>query len=189
MPGRFGNKYLVISVIGSHAGEGIKAIFDRKKKEVADTGLCYWLIKSFKARTERVQKVCRKAADENEKVFCLFISPSAKNGARPTIHAEIVEEFSEDNKNWAVLPEGIKITGKIDRFSTALVFDDIQILHRPLSFDLSGYSEFETNLSIKFQLGASTVCAESSSVIRTPARFRNVIATGELHPPYAVWLR
>ena len=180
---------MLISVIGSHAGEDVPAIFARKQKEIANTGLSYWLIKSFKARTECVQELCRKAASENESVLCLFVEPSSKNGARPTTCNFVAEHISENNKDWAQMPGGIKITGKIDRYSTALVFDDIRPMNRPISFDLQGYAEFQTGLPIKLQLGASTICCEQTPITTNESRFRNVIAAGRLHMPYAVWVR
>jgi hypothetical protein len=184
-----GNKYVIISVIGSHAGEDISRVFARKQKEIRDTTLSYWLVKSFKARTERVQALCKKAASENESVFCLFIDPASKNGSKPTTHSIEAEYISQDNIDWEKVPKGIKITGKIDQYSTALVFDEIDIMNRPLSFDLQGYVEFETKLPIKLQLGASTICCEQVSSSDTSPRFRNVVAIGKFHPSYAVWIK
>lgn len=183
------NKYLIITIIGSHAGEDISTIFSRKQKEMQDMGLSYWLIKSFKAKTDMVQALCAQAKKEGQSVNCLFIESSQKNGARPTTHSSTVQYISKNNKDWNAVSDGIKITGKIDRNSTALVFDHIHVMNQPLSFDLWGYSEFGTGTPIKLQLGASTICCEQVFSEGMQSRFRNVVAVGRLHAPYAVWVK
>ncbi len=40
--------YLILSVVGSHAGESEKEIFDRKRREIAEVGKSFWLITHLK---------------------------------------------------------------------------------------------------------------------------------------------
>ena len=184
-------KYHLISIIGSHAGEDISFIFDRKQTELRDKNKTYWMLKSFKAETAQIQKLCSHAALEHEDVYCLFINAAAKNGARPTTHNSSVRHISEDDKIWEILPEGFTITGKIDAKSTALVLNELQIADPVLKIDLWQYSEFKdhTPNPIKFQLGASTICSEQIPAESMKSRFRSVLAWGRLTYPYAVFIK
>lgn len=181
-------KYLIISVVGSHAGEGISPIFLRKKNEIDKNGKTYWLIKSFKARTTQIQKLCQKAESEGEAIYCAFITASAKNGAKPTVSDSLVKHISENNDKWIALPEDVKITGKIDSHSTALVLSELEILGEPLTIDLWNYSDAD-NKPIKLQLGASTVCCINVPSVGMKSRNRIIAAWGKLKSPYAVWVK
>jgi hypothetical protein len=75
-----GCQHCVVSVIGSHAGEGIDAIFERKKADIEQIGKTFWLVRSPKAQPGQVQGICRTAP-----AYTMFIEPSTKGGARPTI--------------------------------------------------------------------------------------------------------
>ena len=181
--------YLIISIVGSHAGEGLRDIFLRKRREINTAGKTYWLIQSHKAKTEQVQRLCKKARIKNVAVYCLFIEPSQKGGAKPTLHGEVALFTSLDNQNWEAIPDGIKVTGKISKNSTALVFDELKVLDVPLSIDLWEYSEFNTKYPVKMMLGASTVCCERAPSHGMKNRYRKVVGIGKLLSPYALWLQ
>lgn len=183
------NKYLIISIIGEHAGESIEDIFSRKQKDVDEIGKTYWLIQSHKAKTETVQELSRKAEKEDISAYCLFIEPSQKGGAKPTLHDDPVTHVSSDNQNWNKLPNEIKITGKISRNSTALVFSELTIINNPTTIDLWEYSEFKTDNPVKMMLGASTICCEKRPSSGMKNRYRNVVGIGRLTMPYGVWLK
>jgi hypothetical protein len=182
------NKYIIISVIGSHAGEEISLIFSRKQEELKSRNETYWLVKSFKAKTSQIQNICKQADKERESVYCLFIESSSKNGARPTIHDSKAQYFSVDGKAWTILSEKVKITGKLDLQSTALVLDELKIIP-PQKIDLWNYSDFENKNPVKLQLGASTVCCIKISSKGMLSRFRNVVAVARLKTPYAIWVK
>ena len=90
---------------------------------------------------------------------------------------------------WAKVPKGVRITGKIDARSTALVLDELRVITRPQIFDLWEYSEFNTGNPIRLQLGASTVCCEQSPSVGMHSRYRDIVAIGKLYAPYAVSIR
>lgn len=182
-------KFLIITVVGFHAGEALASIFSRKQKEIQNDGKTYWLLKSFKVKNDQIQEMCKQAKKEHQDVYCLFISASVKNGAKPTLHDSLVKQISEDNIGWAVLPEGIKITGKIDKQTTALVLDELEIVTNPIIIDLWKFSEFLTSNPVKLQLGASTICVINIPSVGMKSRSRNIIAWGKLKFPYAVWVK
>ncbi len=181
------NRYLLISVIGSHAGEDILPIFLRKKEEIIKNGKTYWLIKSFRAKTADIQELGRKAAREGEALICIFIGASAKNGARPTTHDSAAKRISDNGSGWTMLSDDVKITGKIDRQSTAIVFSELEILDKPLTVDLWDYSDLDGS-PVRLQLGASTACAMKRLSAGMKSRTRSIIGWGKLKPPYAVWV-
>lgn len=181
-------KYLIISVIGSHAGEDITPIFLRKKNEINKNGRTYWLIKSFKARPVQIQEMCKRAESEGEDIYCAFITASAKNGAKPTINNILVKQISENNKEWITLPVDVKITGKIDTQSSALVLSELEIYSKPTTLDLWNYSDTD-NKPIKLQLGASTICCINIPSEGMKSRNRTIAAWGKLKNPYAVWVK
>lgn len=181
--------FVIISVVGSHAGEKIVDIFLHKKQDVKEKGKTYWLIQSNKAKTDQIQSFCREAAKKGESVFCYFIEPSQKGGARPTLHDKMVTRVSVDKQNWDPVPRGIKITGKISESSTALVFDQLEVLNEPTVIDLWNYSEFQTKSPVKIRLGASTVCCERKPSQGMRSRHRRVVGVGRLTAPYSLWLK
>ena len=184
-------KYLILSVVGSHAGESEKEIFSRKRREIADIGESFWLINSFKARTEIIQKFCRTALSDNKEVYCVFLEASQRGGAKPTKFKSPASEFSSDKVNWSNIPKKIKVTGRINRNTTALILTTLEFnKNKNVKFDLWNYSSF-LNISapIKFMQGASTVCAVRKYNEGMKSRFRRVVAFGKLKNPFAVWLR
>ncbi len=179
----------VISIIGSHAGEDIDVIFDRKKKDIEKVGYTFWLTRSYRAHPIIVQEMCCNGLS-----YVFFVSASTNNGSRATLLSESAKSYSSDGDIWNVLPEGIgPVTGKISSSSYALVLDQIEIIDRH-AFDLWKYASFENcEKPVKFALGSSTLCAIkkdiSSCVDKTKSRFRNVVAVGKLKLPYCVFLK
>ncbi len=155
------SKYVVLRIIGEHAGESEIDVFLRKRKEIHEAGKSFWLIKSNKAKTENIQEISKKAEKEGEKVYVLFIHAATNGGARPTKKEDIAHHYSSDNNNWSIIENGIKVTGKIDRSSTALVLKNLEVFNKEdVIIDLWNYSDFFDSLSrIKTGLGSSTVCA------------------------------
>ncbi len=183
--------HILFSVIGFHAGESEAEIFDRKRREVIDTGKLFWLVKSFKAKTEDIQKFCEYALNNGEDVFCVFLEASQKGGAQPTKISSIASQFSSDNIHWPDIPKGIKVTGKIDKRTTALVLESLEINNKKkLGIDLWNYSDFLNDLNpIRFTQGASTVCATKKYNEGMKSRYRRIVAFGKLTEPFAVWLK
>jgi uncharacterized protein YfeS len=184
-------KYILLSVMGFHAGESEAEIFDRKKREIIDTGKSFWLVNSFKAKTKDIQKFCKCALDEGEDVFCIFIEASQKGGAQPTKISSVASQFSSDNIHWSDIPKGIKVTGKIDKKTTTLILESLIMNNeKKVEIDLWNYSDFldESN-PIRLMQGASTICAIKKYNEGMKSRYRKIVAFGKLTEPFAVWLK
>lgn len=184
-------KYILLSVVGFHAGESGAEIFARKKREIVDAGKSFWLIKSFKAKTEDIQKFCKCALSEGEEVFCLFLEASQKGGAQPTKTSSLASQFSSDNIHWSEIPKEIRVTGKIDKNTTALVLESLETNNKKgIKVDLWNYSDFlDKSSPVRFMQGASTICAIKKYNEGMKSRYREVVAFGKLTEPFAVWLK
>ena len=184
-------KFILVSVIEFHAGESEAEIFYRKKREIIDTGKSFWLIKSFKAKTEDIQKFCKCALNEGEDVFCIFLEASQKGGAQPTKTNSVASQFSSDNTYWSDIPKEIKVTGKIDKKTTALVLESLEMNdENKVEIDLWNYSNFLDSLNpIRFTQGASTICATKKYNEGMKSRYRQIVAFGKLTKPFAIWLK
>ena len=186
-------KYVVISVIGPHAGESEGKIFKRKKREIKDTGKSFWLHKSYNAKPDVVQDISKEALKKGNTPLCIFIQASSKKGAQPTKQADRMREFSVDRKNWKKVPSGILVTGS-SKNSFIMVFNELDIIERKEFLNLWDYSLFgASEKAVKMALGASTVCClkESSKddQNKMKSNLRKVVAVGELTYPFAAWVR
>ena len=187
-------KFIVISVMGPHAGESEDEIFQRKIGDIRRIGRTFWLIKSHQAKPHMVQEVCRSAKKDNLEVHCIFIEASSGKGATPTKEASLAESYSADGKEWEDLPRELgPVTGKIDRSAYALVFNQLE-LARGKRIDLWNYADyFDQGYPIRIVQGASTLCGVkkdmSSQKDRIKSNDRKVIAFGTLCNPFCVWLK
>jgi len=187
-------KYVILSVMGPHAGETSEQIFSRKRSDIQVTGRTFWVIQSYKANPSKVSNLYCRAKDEGKEVYCIFIEPSVKGGARPTKISKTAKSFSADKINWESFPENMSpVTGNIGNNSYALVFNELQIVENPIILDLWNYGEFETELPLIPKLGTSTICAVSKDMSNHPDRIktniRNVIAVGKLSKLSCAWIR
>ncbi len=188
-----GHKYIIISVMGPHASESEKEIFERKIKDVNKTGTTFWLMRSWQAKPPMVQDICLKAKEEGEKVVTIFVEPSSIGGATPTKTVEKSKFYSKNNKDWKAMPSGLTpVTGKMGSNAYALVFDSLKMSDGTL--DLWGYANFfEQAKPVKIMRGASTLCAMKKNMKnnkdRIQSHLRRIVAIGELCDPYGVWLR
>jgi len=186
-------KYVIISVMGQHAGESENEIFNRKIQDIYDVGFTFWLMKSHKAKPNMVQELCLKADAENSKSYCIFIEPSSRGGATPTKSSSSATKYSKDNLTWDFLPQKLSpVTGKMDNNSYALVFDQLERVNGVI--DLWSYADFfNQNNPLKIIRGASTICAikkdMSNHTGKIKSRCRGVIAVGKLCEPFCVYLR
>ena len=188
-------KYVVISVIGPHAGENEEEIFNRKIADIEISGRTFWLIKSYKAKPDMVQTICSQSNKEGENVPCIFIEPSSIGGSIPTKTSNSAKLFSSDKLRWSEFPKGISpVTGKIDGNAYALVFNELKL--EDGAIDLWDYTDFfNPSKSLIIMQGASTLCAIRKNMSKIPSqekiksRFRRIIAVGKLCSPFGVWLK
>ncbi len=181
-------KYVVMTIVGMHAGKEISDIFSWKKNEIGQHGKTYWLAHSPKAKVSQVQDFCKQAHTEGEDVYCLFINASTKNGARRTLHDSQASCVSADGIEWRKLDEGLKVTGKIDKAATVLVFDRLETLTDLLQIDLWNYSE-TNGAPMRFRLGASTACCQKNPSIGMKSHQRTIVGWARLKAPFAVYVK
>jgi hypothetical protein len=182
---------VLFSVMGPHAKEGVNEIFSRKIKDIEVVGHTCWLHRSCKAKPDQVQRFCGGIP-----LFVIFLNPSSKEGARLTTEAQKATHFSVDSRNWSVMPPGLgPVTGKMG-IAFGLTFDVLATAPTsPTAYiDLWEYHHCESaDAPIRFNLGASTLCAErgdtSSSPLKLVSHLREVVAVGRLCLPFSVWLR
>lgn len=110
------SKYLIISVIGPHAGETENKIFERKIEDIINVEKTFWLIKSHQSKPDIVQQFYRIGLSEKFKIYCFFIEPSSIGGANSTKTDMSAKSFSSDGETWQKLPDRLgPVTGKIDK--------------------------------------------------------------------------
>ncbi len=194
MNGSLKEKYVILSVIGQHAGETSEQIFLRKKSDIQTTGRTFWVIQSYKANPTKVCKLYNQAQNEGKEVYCIFIEPSVKGGARPTRISKTTTSFSSDKINWKSFSKNMSpVTGNIGNSSYALVFDELQIIEEPTSLNLWNYAEFDTDQPIIPKLGVSTLCAVLKDMSNHPDRvktnIRKVTAVAKLSNLACVWIQ
>ena len=191
VPGWEGEPVTVVSVMGPHAGESVEEIFERKACDIKKVGWTLWLIRSYKARPDIVQRMCSKG----DPLYVVFIEPSTPGGAKPATSAMSVAEYSADRVTWVPVPSALgPVTGKLDGAAHALVMDRLELCREPARLDVWAYGDYaEPGLPLRTKIGCSTVCAArrdmSSHPLRMKRRFREIIAWGRLHEPPAVWVR
>ena len=184
-------KYIVISVMGPHAGESEGEIFQRKIGDIKKIGHTFWLIKSYQAKPNMVQQICQSARKENMEVYCNFIEASSSKGATPTKEASFAESYSADGKKWKDLPKGLSpVTGKVDGSAYALVFNQLELV-RGKRIDLWDYANYYgQDHPIRILQGASTLCGIKKDMRshkdRIKSNDRKVIALGKLCDPFCV---
>ena len=187
------DEYVIISVMGSHAGESENEIFSRKIQDTRKVGKTFWLTRSRQTKPLMVQSICKEADRKGSKVSTIFIEASSIGGALPTSSAHATTHYSADRKKWENLPiELTPVTGKIDSGAYALIFDKLELSQGTIN--LWKYADFfDQNSPIKISQGASTLCAVkkdmSSKSDKIKSRYRRIVAIGTLCPPYGVWLK
>lgn len=172
----------VLSIIGWHAGELVEDIVRRKCADIAKIGSTLWVYQSWKARVQDVQKF--GSVFPNPTVYFL------EGKAFPAGTEHKARQMSVDRKDWVDLPTGIgKVTGKLP--GGAFVIGSLSSAHDH-KIDLWDYVEHPDMQPMKFQQGASTLCAsptQDGKALGMKSHIRDVVAIGRLAPPYAVFLQ
>ena len=186
-------RFVIISVVGPHAGESIRKIFARKTEEIQNTGLTFWLYKSYNANPQDVQQLCKEALEESFTPLCLFIEASSKGGAQATKNVDTATKFSQDGREWQKIPQGVLVTGSVKN-SFALVFDQLRVVEKRAFLDLWNYSKFDSpGSAVQIRRGGSTLCCEKTPSKRDTKKMasntRRILAVGRLAPPFGVWLK
>jgi hypothetical protein len=181
---------VLLSVMGSHAGETEDEIFRRKMADIASCKKTFWLTHSVTAKPEFIQEVCTHALRYQSYVNCIFIT--ARKPTQDTISTARAIAFSRDKQEWERFPSSLSpVTGKIDAGASALVFDGLDFASGKLDlWDYVQYGTEDVPLTIRQRM-STFPCVRSSIPIEglVKSRERRVIAVGRLVTPFCVWLK
>lgn len=185
------NKYLIVSIVGTHANEEVEEIIKRKQQEIITAGKSFWLIISNEAKVEQIQKMCKEALNEGITPYCIFINSKQSNGVKATKTNDLALSYSVDDKNYLKIPEGIKVTGKIQKNTTGMVFENIITIPNK-TINLTNFLNYNSqNKKVKLGLGRSSMCIlkTKTSDFLENKNSREIVAIAKLKEPYAVKLR
>jgi len=170
---------ILLSIIGTHADEDINKILERKINDIERAYYTFWMYRSFKAKPNQVK--------ENKPMMVYFIEPSKPGGASPTKKSDKANYFSNDRKEWIPMRSNISpVTGNINSSSIALILDKLERCNNRF-INLTSYSELGSMNPIRFQLGASTICALINKEFHKEEKMRKVVAIGRV--VNCVWLK
>ena len=125
---------LIFMKVGSHAGENWERILERKRKELADSGLIYWGYGGGTCHPiSQVQPFARLAIQAQGQLALVMVPIDSR--ARPEIVP--ATQFSRDGVLWEPIPAGVNVIGS--RY--AFVLDEIAPID--LEIDLG---EFEVGI-------------------------------------------
>lgn len=119
--------YSIATIIGSHAGEEIGNIFNRKINDITNYRHTYWLFHSNKVTKDKFKLVVPK------KIY--FLQSKTKNGAKPTKRAQVAKYFSSYTHG-TIQPIDLNlspVTGKLSKVTKALKLSKID-LRDPFEF-------------------------------------------------------
>lgn len=176
---------MIVSVIGPHAGGGVEDIIKRKSNDIEMSGKTFWLVNSFHISPVVIQKFC-----ENNSIYCYFISPVVKGGARNTIINDEALYYSTDLVEWNRFKNVGPVTGKIIKSTSVLVFDQLEKYEGLLNLKEYSYSKDCINDPV-IRLGASTLALERKSNLEfsNEIKYRKVVYRARLVEPYCVFVK
>ena len=187
-------KYVILSLAGSHAKESFNEIIQRKINDIKNVGLTFWVENSRKSTPDKVQSFYEVASKERIDLNCILYQGSGKGkGAKDTKITATAKEFSTDKKTWSKIdPKLSPITGKFNANSHALVFDKLESISN-LELNLENYVEFtKEQKPIRNTPGASTFCTikkYDNTVAKKSTSVREIYAVGRIHKLCSVWIR
>ena len=181
-----------ISVMGPHARETEKEIFERKIHDIVKCKESFWVSRINKVFIEK----CRN--ELNGEPMYLILVESSNNGksAVDTKNTIVATKYSEDKINWKTIDANLShVTGKLGKNgATAYYYDDIELCEKSEEYlDLNYYSEDDKkSVPIKFIIGKSNVFAQKQKVKLKGVMknsIRKIVAVLRLKAPYVVWVK
>ena len=175
----------IISIVGSHAGESIVEIYNRKIEDINKVGKTFWMLSCNNSVFEDINKIC------DDEIYVFFIKSSSNNGAKPTIIKNKASGYEYNNKHF-LFPNNLSpVTGNINQNSVALVMDELITFNEITApiIDLWRYSD--TNKKpLSFTLGNSTLPCFLNEIYTKgmKSRYRVISAIGHLTHPFCVKL-
>lgn len=179
----------IISIIGPHAGEELRAITERKRLDISRVG---WTLWAFRSRQCSPDFISRLAPDRSG-VPVFFVSAASPGGAKDTVSADPAREFSANGSTWARLPVGLgPVTARLP--ASAFVLQALEDAQPGTIVDMGEWQDAWTPGEPPLvQRGASTVCVRAGRTsghrraMKSPRR--GLLAVGYLEKRGAVWIR
>ena len=179
--------YVFISVMGPHAQESEKEIFDRKALDIDKSGESFWVSRIN-------QKFIEECNDKLKgKTGYLILVESSNDGksAANTKGSKAATHYSKDKMNWNKIDTKISpVTGNLGNGATAYYYDGIEMYQEQI--DLDYYSEEGKSEAIRFILGKSNVFAKKNKTKQKggmKSSVRKIVAVLRLKAPYVVWVK
>jgi hypothetical protein len=91
----------IISIVGSHANEGVEDIFTRKRADIREVGHTIWLYHSRLASVDAVQKFC----EPHGEIAVIFL----KGIAKATFNSASASVFSADKDRLATVSTRVRL--------------------------------------------------------------------------------
>lgn len=180
------SEYVFFSIVGSHAGEEIQNILERKENDIRNAGESFWVAKTTKKDREAIKNIPKGTS------LSLVLIESANKGkaAQPTKIAKKAKEFSTEDEYWQPLPPHISaVTGNINNGATAFYCDKYEKGGQVV--DLNDYVKFNGE-PIRFNQFTPTILAKSAKGKKTNAlksSKRKVVAILRLKSPCIVHIK
>jgi hypothetical protein len=117
-------RYLVLSSVGSHAGENWSTIVARKRVDIANARHSIWVVNSHAVRADALQAFCT----EHDARYVIFLSrrPHGQVNAGPPT-ADRAQFYSEDGKTWLRLHRALShVTGRLNVGTTGFWLDALE---------------------------------------------------------------
>lgn len=178
-----------VSVMGPHAQESEKEIFDRKALDIDKVGESFWVSKINMNFIEKCYDILKG------KVGYLILVESSNNGksAADTKYSKAATHYSYDKMNWSKIDSKISpVTGNLGKKgATAYYYDGIEMCDDWIDLEYYGEVGNETE-AIKFILGKSNILAKKNKDKLKggmKSSKRKIVAVLRLKSPYVVWVK
>lgn len=178
----------VFMKVGTHAGEELEDIIERKQREIADAGYALW---GYGGNTchplNTVQPFARNYVQRNGVIY-LVMQPMLSRHSAPPVRAS---EFSRDGVTWEPVPDGINVLGS--RY--ALAISDLQpddfdlpLGHTRVAMGLSAGRRGDRYISGRVDKGVLEV-SDGSSVVAEGEPTVHIGLVARMVDPFAVLVR
>ena len=176
-------KYLILSSVGSHAGENWSTIVARKSADIVKAKHSIWVVNSNAVRADALQAFCT----EHDARYVIFVSRGGNvNAGTSTAHR--AQLYSADNKSWEPLhPDLSHVTGNLNRGTTGFWLDALEEV-QGRNLDLGCFQkDGDGQILMRFWQYASAYPVQRVAPARDGKY--HILAVGRLAAPFAVGLK
>jgi len=152
------------TIIGTHAGETIDKIFDRKINDINTVGHTYWLFHSSKVSKDVLTKLVPTKI--------MFLLPKIIGSAKPTKSSTTGNRFISftNNSEISFNPLLSPVTGKISNKSIAFKLSNITLISDPYKLYLPN--------NVTFNQFAGTIISTDSNI--SSINYRYCVGCGDI---------